>query len=76
MEMNARLANTIGIIEEDDEEMKSILTQYMEIPKGYSNYLTPITYEIPQQMMAYFTSVKRGLNPDKPRNLAKAVTVL
>lgn len=34
-----------------------------------------ITYVIPYQLLAYYTAVERGINPDKPRNLAKTVTV-
>lgn len=75
MEMAARGATTIGIIEKGDDEMRNVLSHYFEIPKGYSNYLSPITYEIPQQLLAYYTSVKRGINPDRPKNLAKSVTV-
>lgn len=75
MEMSARGANTIGIIEEGDTEMKSMLDQYFEIPKGYSKYLSSIVYTIPQQLMAYYTSVKLGNDPDYPANLAKVVTV-
>ncbi len=42
-----------------------------ECPPEYS----PILSVIPLQMLAYYTSVARGNNPDKPRNLAKSVTV-
>jgi len=37
---------------------------------------TPITYIIPLQLFAYYVAVKRGVDPDKPRNLAKSVTVV
>jgi len=37
--------------------------------------LTPISYVIPLQLLAYYVAVERGLDPDKPRNLAKSVTV-
>jgi glutamine---fructose-6-phosphate transaminase (isomerizing) len=37
--------------------------------------LTPILDTIPLQMFAYFIAKERGLSPDKPRNLAKSVTV-
>ncbi|RMG32025.1 MAG: glutamine--fructose-6-phosphate transaminase (isomerizing) [Methanobacteriota archaeon] len=74
-EMKARGAKTIGIIEEGDEEIKQVLDHYFEIPKGYSKYLSSIVYEIPQQMLAYYTATLKGLNPDKPRNLSKSVTV-
>ncbi|OLS24795.1 MAG: Glutamine--fructose-6-phosphate aminotransferase [isomerizing] [Candidatus Heimdallarchaeota archaeon LC_2] len=74
-EMSARGAYTIGIIEEGDVEMKSMLDQYFEIPKGYSKFLSSIIYTIPQQLMAYYTSVVLGNDPDYPANLAKVVTV-
>ncbi|MHA2503544.1 MAG: glutamine--fructose-6-phosphate transaminase (isomerizing) [Candidatus Kariarchaeaceae archaeon] len=74
-EMAARGATTVGVIEKDDEEMKETLSHYFEIPKGYSKYCSTIAYIIPQQLMAYYTSVLRGENPDRPRNLAKSVTV-
>ncbi len=74
-EMKARGAVAIGIIEEGDEEIKGVLDHYFEIPKGYSRYLSSILYEIPQQMLAYYTATLKGFDPDKPRNLSKSVTV-
>ncbi|MHA2170093.1 MAG: glutamine--fructose-6-phosphate transaminase (isomerizing) [Candidatus Kariarchaeaceae archaeon] len=74
-EMMARGARTIGIIEEDDKEMKTTLDHYFSIPKGFSEYLSTLTYVVPQQLFAYYTSKNRGYNPDRPRNLAKSVTV-
>ena len=38
-------------------------------------YLSPITMVVPTQLMAYFATLHRGLDVDKPRNLAKSVTV-
>jgi glucosamine--fructose-6-phosphate aminotransferase (isomerizing) len=35
-----------------------------------------VTYAIPLQLIAYYTSIMKGLDPDKPRNLAKTVTVI
>ncbi len=74
-EMKARGATTIGIIEEGDEEMKSQLDHVFEVPKGVSKFLSTTNYQIPMQFLAYFTSIARGYNPDRPRNLAKSVTV-
>jgi glucosamine--fructose-6-phosphate aminotransferase (isomerizing) len=74
-EMTARGARTLGIIEEGDNEMKATLSHYFSIPTGFSEYLSPIAYIIPQQLLAYYTSTKRRFNPDRPRNLAKSVTV-
>lgn len=42
---------------------------------SYRYELDPVTTIVPLQQLAYYTSVKKGINPDKPRNLAKSVTV-
>ena len=44
------------------------------LPKTYEN-LMPLISVIPLQLFAYYMSIGKGLNPDKPRNLAKSVTV-
>jgi glutamine---fructose-6-phosphate transaminase (isomerizing) len=74
-EMKARGATAIGIIEEGDEELSSLLDHKFEIPKGVSNFVSTIAYQIPQQLLAYYTTTQRGYDPDRPRNLAKSVTV-
>ncbi|MHA1828583.1 MAG: isomerizing glutamine--fructose-6-phosphate transaminase, partial [Candidatus Heimdallarchaeaceae archaeon] len=76
MEMKARGATTIGIIEEDDEELKNLTKWNFEVPKGYSKMFSTIAYIIPLQLLAYYTAMKKGCEIDKPRNLAKSVTVL
>jgi len=43
--------------------------------KGLPEILSPIPYVIPLQLFAYYMAVERGHDPDKPRNLAKSVTV-
>jgi glucosamine--fructose-6-phosphate aminotransferase (isomerizing) len=75
MEMKARGASTIAIIEEDDEEIKKLVDDYVEVPKGVPEVLSPIPFVVPLQLLAYYMSVERGHNPDMPRNLAKSVTV-
>jgi glutamine---fructose-6-phosphate transaminase (isomerizing) len=47
----------------------------IEMPKNSPELLSPIPYSIPLQLFAYNIAVMKGLNPDKPRNLAKSVTV-
>ncbi len=74
-EMKARGAHVISLIEEGDKEIKSICDESIEIPEGYSNILSPILYVIPLQLLAYYTAIQRKCDPDKPRNLAKSVTV-
>ncbi|MCW4022073.1 MAG: glutamine--fructose-6-phosphate transaminase (isomerizing) [archaeon] len=75
MEMKARGASIIAIIEKDDEEIKKLADDYIEIDTGLPEVLSPIPFVIPLQLFAYYMSLERGNDPDKPRNLAKSVTV-
>jgi len=75
MEMKAREASIIAVIEEGDEEIKKLADDYIEVPKGIPEILSPIPFVIPLQLLAYYMAVERGHNPDMPRNLAKSVTV-
>jgi len=75
MEMKARGAHIISVIEEGDEEIKSLSEEYIEVPKGIPSVLSPIPFAIPLQLLAYYVSLEKGFNPDMPRNLAKSVTV-
>ncbi len=53
---------------------KSIFTHIIEIPKT-NTLLSPILSVIPLQLLAYYVAKEKGLDVDKPRNLAKSVTV-
>jgi len=75
MEMKARGASIIAVVEEGDEEIKKLAEDYMEVPKGIPEVLSPIPFVVPLQLLAYYVAVERGHNPDTPRNLAKSVTV-
>lgn len=75
MEMKARGASVIAIVEEGDEEIKALSDDYVEVPKGIPEVLSPIPFAIPLQLLAYYIALEKGLNPDTPRNLAKSVTV-
>jgi len=75
MEMKARGASIIAIIEDGDEEIKSLADDYIEIVKGMPEVLSPIVYVIPLQLFAYHMAMEKGHDPDMPRNLAKSVTV-
>ena len=56
-------------------ELKDGVADYVvEIPHT-EELLMPITAVVPLQLLAYYTSINRGNEPDKPRNLAKSVTV-
>ena len=75
MEMKARGAHIIAVIEEGDAEIKSLAEEYIEVPKGIPSVLSPIPFAVPLQLLAYYVSLEKGFNPDMPRNLAKSVTV-
>ena len=75
MEMKARGASIISVIEEGDEEIRNLSDEYFEVPGSLPEALSPIAFVVPLQLLAYYMAVERGCNPDKPRNLAKSVTV-
>jgi glucosamine--fructose-6-phosphate aminotransferase (isomerizing) len=70
MEVVARGASTIVIAEESVSKPEDDI-----IVSNVHPYLSAISMVIPTQIIAYETSMQRGLDVDKPRNLAKAVTV-
>ncbi|MEM2276744.1 MAG: SIS domain-containing protein, partial [Thermoproteota archaeon] len=74
-EMKARGAKIITIGNKDDEELMEISDDYVGLPDVHE-LLSPIIYTLPFQLLAYYLAIERGLDPDKPRNLAKSVTVL
>lgn len=75
MEMKARGANIISLIEEGDKQIESISDDVIEMPKGIPSFMTPLLYIVPLQLLAYQVAVEKGYDPDRPRNLAKSVTV-
>jgi glucosamine--fructose-6-phosphate aminotransferase (isomerizing) len=73
-EVKARKGRILAIISEDDDMIEEMVDHVIKIPKTH-NMLTPILTVIPLQLLAYHIAVKKGLNVDQPRNLAKSVTV-
>ena len=59
---------------ENDDEIDHLVDYSIKIPYSIE-MLRPILTSIPVQMLAYHIAVKKGLNVDQPRNLAKSVTV-
>ena len=74
MEMKARGARIYCVGTEGDEELKENSDWWLGLPK-VSEVLSPVVYVIPFQLLAYHLAVEKGYDPDKPRNLAKSVTV-
>ena len=57
-----------------DEAGASMATQVIRMPEHYGE-LSPLLHVVPLQLLAYHTACARGTDVDKPRNLAKSVTV-
>lgn len=73
-EVHARGAHVIAVVKDGTKGINEIADEVIFIPDA-SRYLTPSLTVIPLQLLAYHTTVERGLDVDKPRNLAKSVTV-
>lgn len=73
-EIKARSGKVIAIATEGDEKIRELVDDVIYIPKTLE-MLTPILATIPLQLFAYHIAVLKGLDVDKPRNLAKSVTV-
>ena len=73
-EVLARKAEVYIISSIDDKRIEALSEDYFIFPKTI-DILSPILEVIPCQLLAYYTSLEKGLNVDKPRNLAKSVTV-
>ncbi len=73
-EIKARKGKVLAIATDGDERIKELADDVIYIPKTLE-MLTPILSVIPLQLFAYYMAVSKGLNVDRPRNLAKSVTV-
>ncbi len=73
-EVLARKGPVIAVTTEGRTELERLTQDVIYVPDCPS-YLTPILNVIPLQLLSYYTAVARGCDVDKPRNLAKSVTV-
>ncbi len=73
-EVKARKGKVIAIACQGDNKIEGMVDHIIKIPKTHV-MLTPVLTVIPLQLLAYHIAVKKGLNVDQPRNLAKSVTV-
>ncbi len=74
VEVKARGAEVIAIAYENDELDESIFDKVIRIPE-LLNLVSPIVAVVALQLLAYYTARNKGCDIDKPRNLAKSVTV-
>lgn len=73
-EVVTRGAKILGIACEGNTEIEKVAHQVVYIPRTLP-ILSPVLSIIPLQLLSYYTSVEKGCDIDKPRNLAKSVTV-
>ena len=73
-EVKARSGPVIAVTTEGKNELERIADDVLYVP-DCPYYLTPLLTSIPLQLLSYYIAVARGCDVDKPRNLAKSVTV-
>ncbi len=73
-EVRARKAPVLAIASAGDEKVRLIADDVIELPKVHP-IIQPIVTSVALQLLAYYIGVNRGLDVDRPRNLAKSVTV-
>lgn len=74
-EVKARGARVIGLGASDDEVLKFEAHDLIDFPPKISEMLSPILYVVSLQLLSYYISILRNIDPDQPKNLAKCVTV-
>jgi glucosamine--fructose-6-phosphate aminotransferase (isomerizing) len=73
-EVKARGASVIAIVTEGDTEAAALADHVLEVPET-PELLSPVVVAVPLQLLAYHVAELRGRDVDRPRNLAKSVTV-
>lgn len=73
-EIKARKGMVVAVISEGDDTIPKMADDVMVVP-ACDEIVAPMLNVIPLQLLAYYIGVHKGLNVDKPRNLAKSVTV-
>jgi glucosamine--fructose-6-phosphate aminotransferase (isomerizing) len=73
-EIRARKGKVIAVINEGDEQSRALADDVIEVPEA-DEIMAPMLSTIPLQLLAYYIGVAKGYDVDKPRNLAKSVTV-
>jgi glucosamine--fructose-6-phosphate aminotransferase (isomerizing) len=73
-EIKARKGKVIAVITEGDEIITKMADDIIKVPEA-DEIVAPVLSTIPMQLLAYYIGVAKGYDVDKPRNLAKSVTV-
>ena len=73
-EIHARKGQVLAVVSEGDDAVAGLAEAVMVVPQAHE-VIAPMLSVIPMQLLSYYIGVARGLDVDKPRNLAKSVTV-
>lgn len=73
-EVRSRHGRVIAVASEPDAQLEKLAEEVIYVPRT-DRLLSPLVTVVPLQLLAYHAAVARGLDVDKPRNLAKSVTV-
>lgn len=73
-EIKARGGPVIAVVDDEDSRVTEVADDVIVVPT-VADFLQPIVASVPLQMLAYHIALVRGCDVDKPRNLAKSVTV-
>jgi len=73
-EARARGASVVAIAQQGDERVLEVAADVVAVPET-AELLSPMLDLLPLQLLAYHVAKLRGCDPDRPRNLAKSVTV-
>ena len=74
-EVKSRGARVLAFGGDNDEELLNKAPEVFTINHNVSEILAPLVYIVPLQLLSYYITIEKGFDPDKPRNLAKCVTV-
>ena len=74
-EVKSRGANVLAIGSKDDESLKTKANAVIPMNDEVKEIIAPLVYIVPLQLIAYYITLEKGHDPDKPKNLAKCVTV-
>ena len=74
-EVKSRGARVLAFGAANDEELMEKAHEVFKINPDVSEIIAPLIYIVPLQLLSYYITIEKGFDPDKPRNLAKCVTV-
>ena len=74
-EVKARGAMILSVCAERDVKTAQNSKETIEISPEVKDIFAPLVYTVPLQLLSYYVTLEKGYNPDKPRNLAKVITV-